>query len=251
MAVGLYRGLRLKQPTQFWIKWNENCEEYRKDAAILKEMWALVGSVRTFLLNHGFVLRFAQSTYHHRKDEKDSCCLDLTLERNGESYWLECKFCDPEHFNDAVAKAKAKVTNVWEVVAATAEEWRLDDHLGGGPCIPPQGFGYVVFTCESLCVSLNGETVGSFYQTAFINPPAAPKQSKKHRVYTTARRQQNKQCKQKKARKEQRQHVEGTSAVLALRRSSLQRAELKRPTRALASVHQPILKRPASRSAAA
>ena len=255
VAVGLYRGLRPKQPGEFWIKWTETSEgEWRRDPEILRDMWSLVGKVRRFLEEHGFVVRFAQSTYERKADNTDSHCLDLTLKRNGNTYWLECKFCDPENFSDAVKKAKETVRDVWEVVADNADAWRLNKHLGGGPCLPPQGFGHVVFTCDKLEVFAKG--VEDFFHSGYfsaapqtqVTQQAAPKKPpKKPRPYTEARSQQNRQSKNKKGRKERRERKETMPAALAPQRAGLERAVLKRPASVLATAHR-VARRPGNRT---
>ena len=87
-----------------------------------------------------------------------------TLLRLGLTFWLECKFCgDATKFGKAASKAKTKV-GTWKEVAASAESCKLVDALGGRPCVAPEGFGYLLYTCEELRLWLDGEGfVSGFY----------------------------------------------------------------------------------------
>ena len=77
--------------------------------------------------------------------------------RDGLTFWLECKFCgDATKFGKAASKAKTKV-GTWKEVAASAESCKLVDALGGRPCVAPEGFGYLLYTCEEWRLWLDGE----------------------------------------------------------------------------------------------
>ena len=62
---------------------------------IWKHSYLANWSVFAPLFSYVLFIPFAQSTYERRACKEEACCLDLadlTLESNGNTYWLECKF---------------------------------------------------------------------------------------------------------------------------------------------------------------
>lgn len=224
LAVAKHRGVNPEMPTEYYVRYDDDREELRRDADILQEMWVLCRKILYVLAANGITLKWAQSTYRRRlnvdsdkrdSDERDSFCVDLTVLRGGKTYWIEFKYSGAAEWADILKEAEKSVA-FWEKVLVTPRSWRLVHNLGGGALVAPCGRGTLISNFNNLWLEVNSEKF--LLELVFPRPTlaqAAPKRrSHRPRVPETRTAEDFRALKAKRDRKRQRQDVVQTGPIL-------------------------------------
>ena len=144
-------------PLQFYFRQSDNVAGAMiENADILKDMFALARKMKVVIERAGFELRYAQSTYHHigegpQTRSKRKLSVDLTLRKNGNTFWIEVKYTDAQTW--AAARKSGEVSlRHYRSAAKDSANWALDATVGGWRMHAPNAFG--VFAVNAIVYGL-------------------------------------------------------------------------------------------------
>ena len=147
--------------------------------------------------------------------ERDSFCVDLTVLRGGNTYWIEFKYSGAAEWADILKEAEKSVA-FWEKVLLRPRSWRLVHNLGGRALVAPCGLGTLISNFVNLRLDVKSEHF--LLELSFPRPAlaqAAPqRRPRRPRVPETRTAEDFRALKAKRDRKRQRQDVMQTGPIL-------------------------------------